>query len=325
MEQQEQVVQELKKENFDLKLRLYMQEKQGENNEGKVSEYEQQLGAILNKLEEQQSMFESSQRELAEARQKEKLLMKRQRNLESECKLRDEKIANLNMSLTQLSTSMTNIASPRHYTPARNTRSMYWNPDSEEDEEEDNMEAEDGVVATSSLQHSPLVSCVAPMRAHDRDTPLQYNDEMRLMNNNNNHRSGRNSFESTNSDPTSRGMTKNYYNTTINNPLSRGEGIGASGHDNIGVVKPNNSRTVVDVEIPEHGGNNTQQNTTPQDQNKKKKKKGIFGMLKLCSGKSNQQRMPTREDSMYHKRPTQVARVTMQQYNSLGQGSANSD
>jgi hypothetical protein len=331
MRDQDQVVQELKKENFDLKLRLYMQEKSSVSNEGKVSEYEQQLGAILGKFEEQQQIFEAQARELAEAKQKEKLMLKRQRNLESECKLREEKIQNLSMSLNQLSTSMTNISSPRHYAPARNTRSMYFgNSDEEMDGEDD--DDEDGVVARDSREHTPQVSRVAPMRSYDTSTP-QCHGDARLNNNNNNNnnnykhnRPGRSSFESTSSDPTCRTTTttNNYYN--INNPRQARGDVG-----NVGVVKPNNARTTLttDVEVVPTTANTADTSTPPQQQQqKKKKRKGLFNVLKLCSGKSAQTRTPTREDSMYQRRPKQAAHArvtatTHQQYNTLEQGTVN--
>ena len=55
-----------------------------------MSEYEQQLGAVLTRFEEQQRIYEEQQkqvelqaRELAEAKQKSKALLKRNQNLEN--------------------------------------------------------------------------------------------------------------------------------------------------------------------------------------------------------------------------------------------------
>ena len=214
-------------------------------------------------------------------------MLKRQRKLERECKLRDEKIQSLSMSLNDL-----NISFPRYYAPSRNTRSMY-SPDYDD-----------------LLQYSPQVSRVAHMR-HQTSTPLQYHDEMQLMgNNNNNNRPGSSSYNSARSHPTSR-IAKNYYNTTINNPSQQ------RADRNVGIVKPNNARTTLtlDFEVPALSAG------TVQPEQKKKKKKGIFRMLKLCGcSKSSQHSPPTREDN--HKRPTNVAGVTttaQQQYNTLEQ------
>ena len=309
-----------------------------QSNEGKVSEYEQQLGAILGKFEEQQRIFDAQARELAEAKQKEKMMLKRQRNLETECQLRDEKIQNLSMSLNQLSTSMTNISSPRHYAPSRNTRSMYFN-NSDDDMDDD----EDGVAARDSREHTPKVSRVAPISRYETSTPQpQTRNDPRLMghndNNNNtnynsnrykNNRPGRSSFESTSSDPTCRGTTttNNYYN--MNPQRQRADG-------NVGVVKPNNARTTLTTDlsvVPADDPSDTQ--TPPPQEEKKKKRKGLFSVLKLCGGGKSSQaaRTPTREDSMYQRRPkhgtkpaapvTRVTTTAHQQYNALEQGGFN--
>ena len=147
-----------------------------------------------------------------------------------------------------------------------------------------------------------------------------YHDEARLMDNERgqNSRTSQNSYASSAS---ARGsgresdrelpphLTKNYYNTTINNPRSNNNNNngGDTDRDNVGIVKPNNSRTmdIVDVQM--------QQAEEPRDEsgprNNKKKKKGFMNMFKLCSGKSGQ---PMARESIYHKKkPPQPARVTL--------------
>jgi len=130
----QQMVQDLKKENFDLKLRLYMTQTKSEEAESKVNEYEQQLAALLTRLEEQQRQNELVEQELAEAQEKEKGLLSYQHRLEQECVTKDEQIENLSINLSRLSTSMTDVSlsDPTNFsTPMRNAKSMYSNLDND--------------------------------------------------------------------------------------------------------------------------------------------------------------------------------------------------
>ena len=188
------------------------------------------------------------------------------------------------MNLSRLSTSMVNLSSPRNVTPSRGgINSMYF-PDT--DDEEGVAEEYDSEQQLNSTQ----VSRVAPMRREDVSTS-SYQDDVRLVENVPDERS-RNSYESHPSGPSSH-TTKNIYNTTINNPQNRTDAC-----DNVGIVKPNNSRTVVDVKVPEG------RDESPQP---KKKNKRFFNVFKLCSGKSGQ--TMSRGESIYHKKPAHVARV----------------
>lgn len=129
-----QMVQDLKKENFDLKLRLYMTQTKSEEAESKVNEYEQQLAALLTRLEEQQRQNEQVEQELVDAQEKEKGLVSYQHRLEQECARKDEQIENLSINLSRLSTSMMDVSGtePTNFsTPIRHAQSMHTNLDSE--------------------------------------------------------------------------------------------------------------------------------------------------------------------------------------------------
>lgn len=201
---------------------------------------------------------------------------------------------------------MVDIASPKYYntsTTRGGVQSMYF---PESDYDEGTTDECDSEYPFSSTPHQ-VVSRVAPMR-RDNVSLHSYNDGDRLVDNDRS-RVSRNSYESASSDPTSQ-ITKNYYHTTINNPQT----------DNIGVVKPNNSRTVVDVDIPNQRPPRPEQPIS--NNNKKKKKKGLLNVFKLCSGKSGQ--AMSREESVYHKKQAPVqapARVTMTTYSNDVQSS----
>ncbi|XP_065657023.1 SUN domain-containing protein 2 isoform X3 [Hydra vulgaris] len=275
MKDQEQMLSELKKENFDLKLRLYMTQKNSESAEGKVSEYEQQLAALLSSLEEQHQVAEKQNQELRESRTREKELLIRQKRLEERCKEQTEQIHNLSVSLSKFSASMNDITGPFHHsTPMRKTNSGHFQIQTSKDDSSMDLEYS-GEKQFSSLIN---ISHVAPM-THDKNSPNFGNDS---------HTNGHNGDFNTTVP-----ITKNYYSNNYEGRHNRTEG-----YDNVGVVKPNNARTEVTVEFPEHSKAPL---VIP------KKKKGIMRVFKLCVGKSGQP--ISRDESMYIKR--EPAKVTM--------------
>lgn len=284
MKDQEQMLQELKKENFDLKLRLYMTQKNSETAEEKASEYEQQLAALLNNLEDQQQLSEQQTRDLNESRAREKRLQTEKNKLQVTCQQQDEKIHNLSLSLSKLSTSMHDVSSPKYSTPMRSATSAYF-PDDEDHDDSD-------VRPLSPTQRN--VSHVAPMRRGVISTS-SFNDESTSAGLMSHDRGVHHSVSESTNYHTSTPVTKNYYNTSLDNRHNQG-------FDNVGIVRPNNTRTVVDVEIPD----SPTATDTP-----KKKKKGIMKVFKLCTGKSGENR--ARQESMYHKK--EPAKITMTTYN----------
>jgi len=272
MKDQETMMQELKKENFDLKLRLYMTQKNGESAEGKASEYEQQLSVLLTSLEEQQRLADQQSRELQEVRSREKALKSKQKRLEKVTQEQDEKIHELSINLSKVYSSMGNLnESPAHSTPMRNAKSSYL-----DDNDDDNR-----AINKSNVSH------VAPMR---RGISLEPSQQDKLLE----HDRG---VHHSVSEGVNYQVTNNSYNNSYDN----------RSNENVGVVRPNNSRTVLDVEY----SNDKAIANTPG----KKKKKGIMKMFGLCTGKSGQQM--ARTDSMYHKK--EPAKITVTTYNNDGQ------
>lgn len=293
MKDKDEMLQELKKENFDLKLRLYMTQKNSEDAEGKVGEYEQQLAALLNSLEEQQRLSEQQTRELEEARLREKQLLNEQKKLETQCKEQDETIHNLSLNLSKASKSMLDISTSRpgrSSTPIRHAKSAYF-PDDNAASASDSEDHESGVRPFSNQTN---ISHVTPM-PRDPST-INANERANLVDND---RGVHHSYSEGTKYMVDNPDTKNYHyhNNTNNYDMNRTEG-----HENVGVVRPNNTRTVVDVEFPE---------PIEEKQIQKKKKKGIMKVFKLCTGKSGQAAERSKDD-MYVKR--EPPRVTMTTY-----------
>ena len=252
--------------------------------EGKVSEYEQQLAALLNNLEERQSETDKQNNELHETRVREKELLAKQRRLEEKCKEQSEQIHNLSVNLSKASLSTSDIPGAlRHSTPMRNATSSYFHGKNDEEDSEN----EDSDVRP--FQQSINISHVAPMtRSKISTSSVHTNESDSLLKNDRGVHSSESDHKNYNTAP----VTKNYYNTS----LKRSD----SAFENVGVVHPNNSRTVVDVEFPESS-------STPLTL-QKRKKKGLMRVFKLCTGGKSGQPM-ARQESMYHKRP--AARVTV--------------
>ena len=224
---------------------------------------------MLEKLEEQQRLSEVQARELQEMRTREKTLVVTNKRLEKINKEQDEEIHNLSLSLSNINGSFL-AGSPQQ-------QSTYITTDY------DSADDDYGVRPLGSNQ--PNISAVPPMRrqvsGHNENSGLLKHDR------------GVHSSVSDERAYSVHPVTKNYYNTSTPERHS----------DNVGVVRPNNSRTVVDVEIPD---------SPNQDKEETKKKKGGIGKIfKLCTGKSGQK--PARVDSMYQKK--EPARITVTQVN----------
>ncbi|XP_066925738.1 uncharacterized protein [Clytia hemisphaerica] len=304
MKDKDEMLQELKKENFDLKLRLYMTQKNSENAEGKVGEYEQQLAALLNSLEEQQRLSDQQTRDLEESRQRERQLLNDQKKMEVTMKEQDEQIHNLSLNLSQVSKSMHNISlsnKPTHQsTPVRTATSAYFHSAHHHGNDGDGGAAsgsESGDHDTSAtIRHinHMNISHVAPMQREPQvASSVPQGDRSHLLDND---QGSNTSYTEGN-----KYLTKNYHyhNDNDNRTINLPEGP----PDIVGVVRPNNTRTVVDVEIPPEP---IQEKPIP-----KKKKKGIMKVFKLCTGKSGQAKEYAKDD-MYVKR--EPVKVTMNTY-----------
>ena len=249
----------------------------------------------MNSLEDQQRLSEQQSRDLEEARQRERQLVSEQKKLETQCQEQDETIQNLSLNLSKVSKSMHDITLSRNNspysssTPVRNARSEYFPND-----EIDGSDAENGSVRPFTNQTN--ISHVTPMMRRDPHySSSVQGDTTNLLENDqgsNQSYSEGNKYINTN---------YHYHNNT-NNVDDRTINLPEGPPDNVGVVRPNNTRTVVDVEIPPEP---IKEKPVP-----KKKKKGIMKVFKLCTGKSGQA-MEHSKDDMYTKQP---ARVTMTTY-----------
>lgn len=243
-------------------------------------------------------MSEQQSRELDEARHRERKLVHDHKKLESQCKEQDETINNLSLNLSKVSKSMHDISltttgstnGQYSSTPVRNARSEYFPSNADDGANGSGAEDEGNVRPFSTTTN---ISHVPPMRRGDPST----HDTSNLLDND------QASHHSFNND-----TTPNRYNTTnyhYHNNASddRTVNLPEGPPDIVGVVRPNNTRTVVDVEIPPEP---IQEKPVP-----KKKKKGIMKVFKLCTGKSGQA-MEQSKDDMYVKQ--EPARVTMTTY-----------
>lgn len=250
----------------------------------------------MNSLEEQQRLSEQQSRELDEARQRERQLVSDQKKLETQCKEQDETIHNLSLNLSKVSKSMHDISlsknnAPYSSTPVRNARSEYFPNDDANASDGD--EVEQGI---RPFTNQTNISHVTPMLR--RDPPLSSSVQGDTTNLLDNDQGSNQSYSEGNNY-----INKNYhYHNNTTNVDDRTINLPEGPPDNVGVVRPNNTRTVVDVEIPPEP---IQEKPVP-----KKKKKGIMKVFKLCTGKSGQA-MEHSKDDMYTKQP---ARVTMTTY-----------
>lgn len=253
----------------------------------------------MNSLEDQQRLSEQQTLELEEAKKREKELLREHKRLEAHCTQQDEQIHNLSLSISKMSSSMMDVSSaPNHSTPIRNAKSEYFPEDDDSNGDNDDNEVRGGVRPFSN-QHGNI-SHVSPMVRGQALSTASYTEESKLVD----HDKGVNqSYAEGSKYLVGDTNIKNvYYNTpTMEGRTNRTDG---GGYDNVGVVRPNNTRTVVDVEIPPE--------PISEIDTTKKKKKGFMKVFKLCTGKSGQ--TVSRQESMYQKK-REPARVTMTTYN----------
>ena len=217
---------------------------------------------------------------------KEKTLVTRQKRLELQCAEQNETIHNLSVNLSQLSASSSmhdlSSTSNRCSTPLRNARSMYQ-VDSD-DTFDDDYNPDDS--ESRPLSPPTNVSAVAPMRRQPASTS-GYDDSLSdslLKREHKMHNS-----------TSSYGPSSSYnVNNTTNNFNTYESRHNRSEGDLIGVVRPNNSRTMVDVEI-----DNLQDPSNGKEEKEKKKKKKLGRLFGLCTGKSGQAKAT--QGSIYHK------------------------
>ena len=245
------------------------------------------MAALLNSLEDQQQLSEKQEKELNESKLRERALMIKQKRLEKTCHEQDEQIHSLSINLSKLSTSMQDVNSPKHSTPMRNASSAYFPSDDDELHEDNDSHVRPMYPPQTN------VSLVAPMRRQVQSASGYHDDSNdRLVDHD---RGVHHSVSEGKTYKLGPGATNNYYNTSYDSK-NRTEGF-----DNVGVVRPNNSRTVVDVDFDN--------SRSPLEQDKKKKK-GFMKVFQLCTGKSS--KTPPRYDSMYHK--SEPSKITMTTY-----------
>jgi len=299
---QEHMVQDLKKENFDLKLRLYMEQKQNETSTSKIEEYEQQITQLLDKLEESSRMSKLYEKELKDTRVREKTLITKQKRLEVKCAEQDEKIHNLSLDVSRLqSMSMQDLSSVKQSTPLRHAQSEYrLKPHSEDEFDVSEDEASEGYVNEDS---KPFSSVRPIIRGQSMDSNGAYEeeadddetkdpttsgvDEGQSLSINQRHNSAR-SYTSQYT------PVKNFYRyeNTDGKPVATTLPRLATDIDNIGIVRPNNSRigieATIDTYIPDMA-----------ERKAKKKKKGLMKIFRLCGGGKSSS--VQRNNSVYQK------------------------
>ena len=268
---------------------------------GKIEEYEQQIAQLLDKLEESSRMSKVYEKELRDTRVREKTLITKQKRLEVKCAEQDEKIHHLSLDVSRLqSMSMQDLSNIKQSTPLRHAQSEYrLKPHSEDEFDVSEDEASEGYVNEDS---KPLSSVRPIVRGHSMDSNGEYEeadddetknrmtsgvDEGHSLSINQRHNSAR-SYTSQYT------PVKNFYRyeNTDGKPVAAAMPRVANDIDNIGIVRPNNSRigieATIDTYIPDMA-----------DGKAKKKKKGLMKIFRLCGGGKSSS--VQRNNSVYQK------------------------
>jgi len=237
-------------------------------------------------------------RDLEEARQRERKLVSDQKKLEGLCKEQEENIHNLSLNISKYSKSMHDVSisgkPSLSSTPVRYATSAYF-PDHDAgsgSEDGGSGGGNERGIRPFSIQ-TANVSHVTPM---PRDTLPSTSDS------NNGDRS--NLLDNDHATHHSYAEGNKFMTTNYHNYHGSAEDRNMNTPENLAVVRPNATRTEVDVIMPPEP---IQEKPVP----KKKKKKGVMKVFKMCTGKSGQA-IENSKDDMYVKR--EPARVTVQTY-----------
>ena len=261
-----------------------------QSSSSKVEEYEQQIAQLLDKLEESSKLSKVLEDELKNTRVREKTLVTKHKRLEQKCAEKDQHIQSLSMDLTKLqSLSMQDLSALKHSTPLRHAQSEFRLTPHDEllSNEEDSDITDDENEAFGTHDSSKPFSSVRPMQ---RKQSTDENDIEALLDGSEDRRNStgginrvqnieihqrNNSTRSYNNQYT---PVRNFYKYEYSDgrpvaaaaPRTQGEA------DNVGVVRPNNSRIGVDANIETY--------IVDQRDGKKKKKKGLMRIFKMCGG-----------------------------------------
>ncbi len=232
------------------------------------------------------------------------MLITKKKRLEQQCAEQTEKIHNLSSDLSQMkSLSMQDLSVVKHSTPLRHAKSEFQLAPHDEDEADDDNEDEEYGTHDDSKPLSP----VQPMKREqstesnefnfDEDTTqgdqtwnAKVNDRAARVQNITIHQRN-NSTRSYNNQYT---PVKNFYNFEIpdGRPVAATLPRTAGEADNIGIVRPNNSRIGIDANINTYI-------VEKEEEKKKKKKKGVMRIFKMCGGGKSSK--VSRNASVYHK------------------------
>ncbi len=237
------------------------------------------------------------------------MLIAKKKRLESQCAEQDEKIHHLSMDLTRIqSSSMQDLSSLRHSTPMRHAKSEFQLAPHHEDDDGDNDDDEtfdDDDDDYSTHDDSKPLSPIHPIKreqSNESNTPDVDTQEVtsgdpqvdkmgRILSVQNITIHQRN--DSTRSYNNQYTPVKNFYNFELpdGRPVAATKPRTVGEADNIGIVRPNNSRIGIDA--------NVNACIMDKEEGKKKKKKGFMRIFKMCAGgkSSKVQRNP----SMYRK------------------------
>ena len=252
----------------------------------------------MDKLEETARFAEEKEKETKELRMREKTLLTKYKRLEQKCNEQEHELSQMSQDLSKaLSQSMHNVyhTEIKYSTPVRPTRSEYnVSIPIQEPDRESESEGEDTNTRSKAISPiQPFRSSSFTARGGDSPECVDRSDDRASR-----HKTGSRSLPRTHNTHVVSTPVSNFYKYEItdgagNKPRSRNE-------DNIGVVRPNNSRADMDTAM------NLYVMSTPEEtQEKKKKKKGFWRVFKMCGGKSDLKRQNT---TVYQKRESPKAR-----------------
>lgn len=247
------------------------------------------------------------EKELRDTRVREKTLITKQKRLESKCAEKDERIHSLSLDVSRLqSASMQDLSSMKHSTPLRHAHSEYM-LNAHHEHEGDPSDDEDDVIEDYNNTEDKPLSSVRPMAREEstdaNNAEYLLDEEEATFRRKNLSSPGidnvknitihqrSNSARSYNSQYT---PVKNFYRyeTPDGKPVAMTMPRTMADSDNIGVVRPNNSRIGLEATVDTYIGDKG-------DAGKKKKKKGFMKIFKLCGGGRSSK--VQRNNSVYQK------------------------
>ena len=242
------------------------------------------------------------EKELKDTRVREKTLITKQKRLEVKCAEQDEKIQNLSLDVSRLqSMSMQDLSNIKHSTPVRQAQSDY---NLATHNEVDYDVSEDEASDDNNDDNKPFSSVRPMVRGQSMDSSggdfVCDDDEdenkrqsasgtQNIQNVSINQRN--NSTRSYTSQYT---PVRNFYRfeNTDGKPVASTMPRMGTDSENIGIVRPNNSRIGLEATIDTYIADSA-------DGRKKKKKKGLMKIFKLCGGGKSSK--VQRNNSVYQK------------------------